>query len=97
MGYFSNGSAGDAYRAQWCDRCANDGDDRYETGCGVWDLHLLYAYEAEGRLKEALDHLIPRVTVKTRDGLDLPANGQCLMFRERPGAPDPNQMAFDLG
>jgi hypothetical protein len=78
MGYFSNGSEGDYYRSKWCDRCANDGDERYEIGCAVWDVHLLYngdQFENE-TVKNLLETLIPR------DGA---FNGQCRMFREKGG------------
>lgn len=77
VGYFSNGSDGDAYRARWCSRCANDGDNRADIGCAVMDLHLLYNYEQHNNktMEDFLTDLIPR---DVRGG-----NEQCRMFRVR--------------
>lgn len=79
MGYFSNGSEGDWYRSQWCDRCANDGDDRDEIGCAVMDAHLIYNYDQHKNesIKALLTMLIPR----DEKGF----NAQCRMFREKGG------------
>jgi len=93
VGYFSNGTEGDIYRAQWCERCANDGDGKHEIGCAVMDAHLFYNYDqfADDKLKGALEALIPREGIY---------NGQCRMFRLRElpqaaGAVDPQ--ATDTG
>lgn len=77
MAYFPNGTAGEAYEAQYCNRCANEDDKR---GCAVWLAHLLYSYEecnAKSNAKHMLDLLIP----VRADGYP----GQCAMFRERAG------------
>jgi hypothetical protein len=76
VGYFSNGSEGDSYRAQFCDKCANDGDEKDDTGCAVFDAHLLYNYEQhkdEG-VRKVLNTLIPREGIW---------NAQCRMFRAK--------------
>ena len=86
MGYFSNGTAGDTYQAQWCERCQNLGADERSketdtNGCPVLDAHLMANYEQCGDSKEAvalaaaLSSLIPRDTKGN--------NGQCSMFRAR--------------
>lgn len=86
MAYFANGSEGIAYMEQWCARCLNCGDDKYEFGCAVWDLHSLYQGERDfsqtdgGPVGRLLDSLIPRI----ENGK---ANGMCTMFRERDAKP----------
>ena len=71
MAYFSNGTEGELYREQYCDRCVHDGHG--ENCCEVWGLHLTYNYDRHKNptLAAVLDTLIPR------DGL---GNGQCRMF-----------------
>jgi hypothetical protein len=82
MGYFSSGTEGIDYMERWCQHCANCGDDAYEFGCSVWDLHSLYQADRDFRAADGgpvgrlLDALIPR----TDKGL---GNGQCKMFRPR--------------
>jgi hypothetical protein len=67
---------------EWCDTCANCGDDKYEFGCSVWDLHTLYQGERDSSAKDGgpvgrlLDSLIPL----TEYGL---SNGKCTMYRPR--------------
>lgn len=86
MAYFANGTEGIAYMERWCSRCLNCGDDKYEFGCAVWDLHSLFQSERDfsqtdgGVAGRLLDALIPR----TEDGLN---NGRCLMFREQDAIP----------
>jgi hypothetical protein len=80
MGYFANGSEGISYMEQWCSHCSNCGDDKYEFGCSVWDLHTLFQGDRDsspdgGPVGRTLDALIPR----TEDGL---GNERCTMFRE---------------
>lgn len=70
MGYFSNGTEGMAYEADWCVRCVHHGD------CAVWDVHLLHNYD-EGQNEASILHdLIPR----SPDGL---SNLQCRLFWEK--------------
>ena len=63
MGYFPNGAAGDYYRSRYCDHCINmrDKNDGRGEGCAIWDLHLLWNYDAvDDKTKRwALDHFIP--------------------------------------
>ena len=75
MGYFSCGSEGMDYEAQWCDRCVHQeaGDG---TGCAVWDAHMLYNYKDCNKPESILHLLIP----KTDDGL---GNQQCRLFYEK--------------
>ena len=73
MGYFANGTEGDLYQAQWCERCVHyDNND-----CPVWNLHLIWNTKARfDQDKElALDYFIPR----TPDGLE---NLKCRMFHK---------------
>ena len=69
MGYFANGTCGDLYEAQWCDRCVHHG------GCAVWLLHQVWNYEQIDNeiKKDCLDSFIPRQGVE---------NAQCQMFYE---------------
>lgn len=75
MGYFANGTEGDMFEAQWCNRCVHEDD---EKGCPVFLAHILYAYEecnSKSNAKVMLDMLIPRKRA---------SNAQCAMFHERP-------------
>lgn len=36
MGTFSNGTEGDTYRAEYCDKCIHD----IRENCPIWGLHL---------------------------------------------------------
>lgn len=61
MAYFSNGTEGEMYEAQWCNHCIHnpvEGD-----GCAVLCAHLLYNYYALNKenemAKQILDLLIP--------------------------------------
>ena len=58
MGYFSNGTEGMDYEAQWCARCRHHAPD--EGGCAVWLAHLLHNYEECNRPDSILHLLIPR-------------------------------------
>jgi hypothetical protein len=57
MGYFSNGTEGDEYRAALCDRCV-----RGAGLCPVWTAHLMgnYSQHSIGVLESVLNELIPR-------------------------------------
>jgi hypothetical protein len=79
MGYFSNGSEYECWRVSNCDRCANDGDERYDIGCAIQDAHTALCYGASEDTRTVLDMLIPR----SKDGL---GNGRCRMFRPKAGA-----------
>lgn len=72
MGYFANGTEGEAYEARWCNRCVHQRGER-DTGCAVWNAHLLTNYsQTEGSaLETALSVLIPRRGIE---------NLKCLMF-----------------
>jgi len=74
MAYFSNGTEGEMYAEQYCDRCIhqNGSDDR---GCAVWMAHLIHNYKECNNEDSILHILIPR----SKDGL---GNDQCLMFHE---------------
>lgn len=80
MGYFSNGTEGEMYREQYCDRCIHGQDQ--EKGCAVWDLHLQHNYEScSNPIVEAmLNTLIPKKGV---------FNGECKMFVEKDFEPEP--------
>lgn len=70
MGYFPNGTAGDLYQEEFCNRCEHDaGND-----CPIWNAHLLWSGK-EGK-QDVLDLLIPR----SEDG----ENEQCSMFKADP-------------
>lgn len=76
MGYFANGTEGDMFEAQNCNKCVHEDD---EKGCPVMLAHLLYSYELcnakDHPGKHMLDMLIPRKGAW---------NERCAMFHERP-------------
>jgi hypothetical protein len=69
MGQFSNGTEGDIYREQWCDRCVRDA----KNDCPVWNAHLVHANSDEPGIGNILNMLIPR----SKDGLH---NEKCRPF-----------------
>lgn len=69
MAYFSNGTEGEIYRDQYCDRCVHD----QNNDCAVLLAHLLYNYDDCNNDKSILHLLIPR----SKDGL---GNDKCTMF-----------------
>lgn len=73
MGYFSNGSAGDAYEAEYCHRCVHE--DNEGAGCAVMLAHLIHNYDECNNDNSILHLLIPR----DQDGW----NEQCRMFIEK--------------
>lgn len=72
MGYFSNGTEGQSYEAQYCNRCAHEGPED-GPGCAVLLAHLLYNYDECNNENSILHILIPR----SEDGL---SNEECQMF-----------------
>jgi len=75
MGYFSNGSEGEGYEAEYCDRCIHQKPD--DGGCAVWFAHLMHNSDQNSneQLENALNILIPRRGI---------CNEQCTMFIEEP-------------
>ncbi len=72
MGYFSNGSEGDWYTEEYCEKCAHN--DPEGPFCEVWMLHQEWNYSQHDNAtqKHALTVLIPR---------DAKGNNlQCKMF-----------------
>lgn len=72
MAYFSNGTEGESYEAQYCDRCIHQKHD--EGGCAVWLAHMLHNYDECNKPDSILHLLIPR------DGI---WNRECKMFVEK--------------
>jgi hypothetical protein len=79
VGYFSNGSEGEAYEAFYCDRCVHQLGPDGNSGCAVWFAHLLHNYDDCDNPNSILHLLIPR----SKDDLD---NAQCRLFYLKPGA-----------
>ncbi len=76
MGYFPNGTSGEAYEERYCSKCVHDGNE--ETGsCPVMLAHLIHNYDECNNKDSILHILIPR----SEDGL---ANEKCGMFIETP-------------
>jgi len=71
MGYFSNGTEGDMYEAEWCNNCVH-----YDQ-CAVWLLHMLHNYDECNNGNSFLHVLIPRDS----NGRNL----KCEMFCEGKG------------
>ena len=59
MGYFSNGTEGEAYYDRWCTRCRHE-SPQDEVFCPVWYLHLADNYDAANDDASPLHVLIPR-------------------------------------
>jgi len=74
MGYFPNGTAGEMYEAEYCDRCVHQKPD--DGGCAVFLAHLLHNYEECNKPDSILHLLIPL----SKDGL---GNEQCEMFHPK--------------
>ena len=79
MGYFPNGTSGELYREEFCERCVNwhdKGGEPNTPGCPIMDLHMLHNYDDSNNPESYLHFLIPR----SHDDL---RNEQCTMFVER--------------
>jgi hypothetical protein len=75
MGYFSNGTEGECYYEEYCDRCIhNDANRPY---CMVWQLHKEMNYDECNKPESILHRLIPR----SEDGM---GNKRCVMFIPAP-------------
>lgn len=76
MGYFSNGTEGQMYEEEYCDKCV------HYQGCPVWTAHLIYNYSdvnaphQESPSRAILDMLIPR----SKEGC---YNDRCNMFHPK--------------
>ncbi len=83
MGYFSNGTEGEAYQSCYCWRCKNWKEDEFGVGCPIWDAHIIHStYGKEERHKvrrKVLDTLIPEGKVR---------NQQCSMFNLKSKKPE---------
>jgi len=80
MGYFSNGSEGADYEAEYCSRCEHGPEAVQERGgehCAVWLAHFLRNYAECNNENSILHLLIP---------LENGCNGKCKMFLERTSA-----------
>jgi len=79
MGYFSNGTEGECYTAQYCSKCAHmrgpDGDGM----CAVWMAHMVKNYDECNNPESILHMLIPRKGIE---------NLQCLMFMPKSALDD---------
>ena len=74
MGYFSNGSMGMDYEAQYCDRCIH-GEGEFNE-CEVWGLHFELNYAECNKPDSILHRLIPKLKGP-------PFNGKCKMFMKK--------------
>lgn len=73
MGYFSNGTDGDIYQSNFCNRCIHDKEG---FGCQIMNAHFFFNYDQHKneQLKEVLSMLIPREEDEGE------FNGQCLLY-----------------
>ena len=76
MGYFSNGTEGEMYEEQYCNRCIHQNGPDGESGCAVMLAHLLWNYDECNNDASILDTLIPR----SPDGV---GNEKCTMFWDK--------------
>jgi hypothetical protein len=75
MAYFSNGSEGDRFQAEYCDRCVHWNP---EKGCPIFDAHLLFNYQecdSGSNAEMILNMLIPEI--ENEHGT---FPGECSMF-----------------
>ena len=56
MGYFPNGSSGEGFQEQFCDKCQHGIDGN----CAVWRAHLVHNYNECNNPPSILHMLIPR-------------------------------------
>ena len=75
MGYFSNGTEGEAYYERYCARCVHNRNE----DCPVWDAHLLYSYRDCNDKESILHMLIPKRELD---------NAECKMFIAEPVVAD---------
>ena len=75
MGYFSNGTEGDAYWRKYCTQCVHDQIDN-EKSCPVWEAHMIWNYDECDKPDSILHKMIPR----TKDGL---GNEKCVFYQGR--------------
>ena len=68
MGYFSNGTEGDIYQSEYCDRCVHMNE---EHGCPCWSAHEEWNYDECNKKDSILHKMIPRLGV---------TNGPCYFF-----------------
>jgi len=61
VAYFPNGTSGEVFRDQYCDRCKWDKDQ----SCPIWAAHLVYNYDECNNNKSILHMRIK----ETPDGL----------------------------
>jgi len=74
MGYFANGTEGEMFEEEFCERCIHMDYDGPKL-CPVLEAHWLYNYDECNNPDSILHILIPR----NPDG----SNGQCKMFVKR--------------
>ncbi len=76
MGYFANGTEGDLFESENCNRCVHE---NAKNGCPVMMAHVLFSYDLCNKQddpgKVILDMLIPR------DGA---YNAKCAMLAPKP-------------
>lgn len=72
MGYFSNGSEGHDWEAQYCDKCRHMLED---YGCPCLMAHMLWNYDECNKPESILHKMIPRERL---------GNGKCFAFAEKP-------------
>ena len=79
MAYFSNGTEGDMYEAEYCKRCWHfrDRADGRGEGCPVMDVHIANNYDQFG--SKELEWILSTLIPKRSDGF----GDTCSMFIER--------------
>jgi hypothetical protein len=64
MAYFPNGTAGQMYEEEYCDRCIHQ-DGKNGEGCPILELHLMHNYDK--KMRPVLNTLIPMKGVHTQE------------------------------
>ena len=75
MGYFSNGSEGEAFQSRLCVKCVHHNNDPDDDACPVWMAHLMFNYDQHNN--EAVGHILD--VLMPRNGI----RNDCAMFISR--------------
>jgi len=80
MGYFSNGSEGCDFQAQFCEHCVHD----INEDCPVLLLHLMWNYDAVGEDKDDVKETALKVFISG-------SPQRCVMYHKRTAEDEPSK------
>lgn len=82
MGYFPNGTSGDYYEAEFCNKCIHQAQGDDDPDCMVMMAHMLYAYQLCNEKDHPGKHILDLLIPISKDGV---GNDKCAMFKHRDG------------